>query len=682
MRVTPLDPHSLSLWLYIGQALAALLLGTIFYAYHRHYRHPHVACWAWGFALVATHTASGALSIVLAEQLPSIAGSRLALSLVSQFAAYAGVALITLGAALLAGHASDQRRWIRILVAAAAIIALFATFAFVQEPAPALRRLYVRVGWRHLLLGTALVLTAIAMLRQRGWLRGLGMRTAILALWAWGTQQLVLFTLFVWQSLVDGSIAIGPYLGLVEPLLLVFAGFALAIWMLDEERVRAEDMMRQFERLARFDAVTGLASERLLCEWLGNAQAAAAQQRHAGALLLLGVDRIEVLSNSTGVGSGDSALVALAERLRRALPADTPSPARIEGQRFAIVLPVVASREAVEAVAQRVLRAFDEPLRVGAREVNLTPRIGIAQFPEDAETPVAIIRAADLAMRHARGVDRPLVFYDSELRDRAKSRLSLEMELRHALTQDQFVLWYQPIVRANDHALAGFEALVRWRHPDRGLQPPALFLPAIEELGLMGELDRWVLEQACRQAAAWNAHSSVPLWMSVNVTAYSFRDGAYEQRVLETVGAAQLDPALLHLELTEQPALADVEEATRTLLSLREAGIFASLDDFGTGFSSLAQLQKLPVERIKLDRSFIANPDNLERDAAIVRAMVSLAHSLELEVVAEGIETDEQGTFCARAGVDLLQGYWFSKPLPPERCERLIAGTDRLPVAA
>ncbi|HET9482797.1 MAG TPA: bifunctional diguanylate cyclase/phosphodiesterase [Xanthomonadales bacterium] len=680
--MTALDPLALSLWLFMGQALAALFVGAIFHAYHRKYQQAHAACWSHGFLLIGVHMASAAMSVALADRLPSIAGARLALTLVGQFSAYAGFALVILGMALLSGFAHAARRWVTVALATAAVVALFTTFAFADEAAPALRRLYFRVGWRHLLLGSALVLATIALLRQGAWRRGLGMRTSALATWTWGTQQLALFTLFVWQSVVPQSVPLGPFLGLVEPLLLLFTGLALLAWMLDEARVRAEETMLQFERLSRFDAVTGLASERLLCEWLGTAQAEAARAQRQGALLLLGVDRLELLAQSTGVGAGEGALVALAERLRRALPTNVPSPARIEGQRFAIVLPDAGAHAEVEGVASRVLRAFDDPLRVGAREINLAAWVGVARFPEDAETPVAIIRAADLAMRHARGIGQRVVFYDSELRARAKSRLSLEMELRQAFSQEQFVLAYQPIVRARDEALAGFEALVRWRHPERGMQPPALFLPALEELGLMGELDRWVLAEACRQGAAWNARSAVGLWMSVNVTAHSFADLDFHARVLETVGRTRIAPSLLHLELTEQTALADVEQATRTLLGLREAGICASLDDFGTGFSSLAQLQKLPVERIKLDRSFIANPDNLERDAAIVRAMVSLAHSLELEVVAEGIETEEQRAFCARAGVDLLQGYYFAKPLPPERCARLVAGTDRLPIAA
>jgi len=680
--LSALDPLALSLWLHLGQAVVALVVGTIFHAYDRRHRHRYLAYFSYGFLLLGVHLASGATSISLLDQLPSDALARLALTLISQFAAYAAVALLVIGALLLSGRLRSTRHVLITALGTAAAIALFATFAFLDDPPPALRRLYVRVGWRHLVVGVAFVLATIALLRERALTRGVGMRVAALAFFAWGTQQLVLATLFIWQSFVAEPVPIGPYVGLVEPLLLGFTALALLIWALDEERSRAEATMQQFERLSRFDAVTGLASERLLYEWLGQAQEAAAKTKRSGALLLLGIDRLEVLSQATGVGAGDGVLVAIAERLRRALPTNVPSPARIEGQRFAVVLPEIVTRDEVESVARRVLQSFDQPVRAGAREQSLTACIGVAQFPADAETPVAILRAADLALRHARGLGAPLVFYDSELRERAKSRLSLETELRHALADHQFVLWFQPIVRASDQSLAGFEALVRWRHPERGMQPPALFLPALEELGLMAEVDRRVLEEACRQAAYWNAHAAIERWVSVNVTAHSFRDPNFAEHVLATVKAHGLSPSALHLELTEQTALQDVEQATRVLDALRAAGVSASLDDFGTGFSSLSQLQKLPVDRIKLDRSFIANPDNLNRDAAIVRAMVSLAHSLRLDVVVEGIENDQQRQFCARAGADLMQGYYFAKPLPPERCLKLVVGTERIPVAA
>jgi EAL domain-containing protein (putative c-di-GMP-specific phosphodiesterase class I) len=363
------------------------------------------------------------------------------------------------------------------------------------------------------------------------------------------------------------------------------------------------------------------------------------------------------------------------------LPSNVPSPARMEGQRFAVVMPSLQTREEIDLLADKLRRAVQEPLLVGSRDLRLGAIVGVSVFPDDADAPVAIIRAAELALRHA-SVEAPVAYYQTELRDRAKSRLSLEIELRKALANGEFMLAYQPIVTASDSHLAGFEALVRWRHPEKGLQPPALFLPAIEELGLMADLDRWVLQEACRQTARWNATRDHAVWISVNVTAHSFRDPKFKSNVLETLRETGLAAEHLHLELTEQTALANVEEATALLLALREAGVAASLDDFGTGYSSLSQLQQLPVERIKLDRSFIANPDNLERDAAIVRALVTLAHTIRLDVVAEGVETDEQRCFCARAGVDLLQGYYFAAPLFPDKCDALLAGDVRLPAAA
>ena len=677
-----LNPLTLSLWLCVGQALAGLLLGSLFRAYRQTYRHEYIGYWSYGFLLLAVHFGCSAIAIALIDDLRANSAARLLLTAVSQFAAYAGVALTILGAIVLGGKRRSGMRIARLLLVIAAAIALFATFAFLNEASSAPRRLYVRVGWRHLMFGSAMILAATALVRWRGLARGLGMRTTIFAFAAFGLQQLAMFVLFFWQAVGHDIGAAGPYLGLIDPLVFVFLGLALSMWLLDEERLRADETTRQFERLSRFDAITGLANERLLREWIGGACTAATRLGHSGALLVVAVDRLDVLAHSTGYGHGDAALVALAERLRKALPSNVPSPARMEGQRFAVVMPSIKTREEIDLLADKLRRAVQEPLLVGSRDLRLGAIVGVSVFPDDADTPVAIIRAAELALRHASIVDSPVSYYQTELRDRAKSRLSLEIELRKALANGEFLLAYQPIVSAADSRLAGFEALIRWRHPERGLQPPALFLPAIEELGLMADLDRWVLREACRQTAAWNAGRDAPVWISVNVTAHSFRDPAFKSNVLETLRETGLVAEHLHLELTEQTALSDVEQATALLSALREAGVAASLDDFGTGYSSLSQLQQLPVERIKLDRSFIANPDNLERDAAIVRALVTLAHTIRLDVVAEGVETDEQRSFCARAGVDLLQGYYFAAPLFPEKCEALLASDARLPAAA
>lgn len=678
----PLNPLTLSLWLYVAQAGAALILGSIFRAYRRIHRHAYIGLWSYGFLLAAVHYGCNALSLALVDDLAITAFPRLAATALSQFSAYAGLALMLLGAFTLGGRVRNWQRWNTVLLAAAALLCLVATFAFINEPPPGIRRLYVRVGWRPLLFGTALVLAASALVSLKAWHRGLGMRATLIAFAVWGAQQLSLFMLFVWQSLERVAAPWGAYLGIADPITLVFVGLALLIWLLDEERARSDETTRQFERLSRFDGITGLANERLLREWIGSATVAATRLGRSGALFMVGVERLEMLAHSTGPGAGDGALVSLAERLRKSLPTNVPSPARLEGQRYAVVLPHLVHRDDAVALALKLIAAVELPVKLGARELKLGAYVGIAIFPDDGDTPLAVIRAAELAMRHAKDAQQPFAYYDAELRDRAKSRLSLEGELREALATRQFLLAYQPIVEAATSRLAGFEALVRWRHPERGLQPPALFLPALEELGLMAELDRWVLTQACAQAATWNARRDHKVFMSVNVTAHSFREAAFLAHVLDTVKDSGLDPALLHLELTEQTALSNVQQATAVLRALREAGVGASLDDFGTGYSSLAQLQQLPVERIKLDRSFIANPGNLDRDAAIVRALVQLAHSIRLDVVAEGIETEEQRTFCARAGVDLLQGYFFSAPCLAERCEALLAGGPVLPATA
>jgi diguanylate cyclase (GGDEF)-like protein len=536
----------------------------------------------------------------------------------------------------------------------------------------------VRVGLRHFVTGVAFCIVA-GVLARRFQDRGLGLRTTALAFGAYGVAQLLVFGIFVWQAATQSPVPWAPYLGIADLLCLAFVGMGLVVWVLDEERTRADTATEQLDRLQRYDPLTGLSNLRQLKVRLAEVCTRAKLIERDAALLLLEIDRFELIAGSLGAAGSESALIAVAERLERLVPETLgPRPARIEGHRFAVLLPLLDDPGAPAALAGRILAAFNDAIEIGSspgRKVLLTASIGIALVPEHAVDADSLLKAAELAAQRARSDGgNTYTIYAPELRKKAQLRLSLEMELRKAFSYGQFALVYQPIVRPGDHRLAGFEALVRWRHPERGLQPPAAFLGAIEEMGLIADLDMWVLSTACQQAAIWEREYGAGVWVSVNATAHSFRLADFQQRVVNAVDAAGLPPRLLDLELTEQTALADVDQAIGCLRALREAGVSASLDDFGTGYSSLSQLRRLPVGRIKIDRSFIADPSNLKRDGAIVRALVSLAHGLDLEVLVEGVETEEQLRFCERAHCDLLQGYYFAPPLPAESCARMLGG--------
>ncbi|HET7842953.1 MAG TPA: phosphodiesterase [Xanthomonadales bacterium] len=675
------DPIGFSLWLYGAQALAAAALAVIFAGYYRSFRRNYLGLWAGGFFAMALYHVCAGIAVVLLVTRAAGVAERMGLTIYAQVASYLEIALLVLGTFAIA----DGRRWSRTtLVAtlgAAVAIALACSFVFLDEPAPAPYRLFARVGLRHVVTGLAFIALAVVLLRRIDISRGVGRRATAFAFAAWGLEQFCVFLLLLRQSLHGETIEWTPFLGIVDLTCLVFAGLGLVIWLLDEERARADAASEQVERLERYDVVTGLPNERNLRERIANALDIAQADGGTGALMLVDLDRFELLVGSLRTQTAEHTLMIVAARLQRVLPdAKLPRPARLEGHRFAYLLPPQARGTVAERLGLAVQAALAEPLDLGTapgRALQLTASIGIARIPEHGDSADELIRSATLAMQHVRERGgNAIATYSPELRARAQQRLALESELRRAFDRQEFVLYYQPVVRPKDHRLEGFEALVRWRHPDRGVQAPGAFLGAIEELGLLPELDAWVMDTACARCALWNENRTTPLFVAVNVSAHSLRLEDFNRRVVDTLMRTGLAPAQLDLELTESTALANVEHAVSVLRDLREVGVSASLDDFGTGYSSLSQLRVLPVRRVKLDRSFIADAANLRRDGAIVRALVSLAHGLGLEVVVEGVETEEQVQFCQRAGADFVQGYYFSAPMALDACNRLVAERD------
>jgi diguanylate cyclase len=675
------DPIGFSLWLYAAQALSAAALAAIFAAYFRAFRRQYLGLWSAGFFAMALFHVCAGIAVVLLVTRVGGAAERLGLTIYAQLAAYAQIALLVLGTLAIASGRRIARGVLVAGLAAAVLVALTCALVFLDEPAPAPYRLFARVGLRHLATGVAFVALAAVLLRSIDTSRGIGRRATAFAFAAWGLEQFGVFLLLLRQSLHGEAVAWTPFLGILDLTCLVFAGMGLVIWLLDEERARADAASEQVERLERYDVLTGLPNERTLRERIAAALDIAQSEGGSGALLLVDLDRFELLVGSLRTATAEHALMVVAARLQRVLPdARLPRPARLDGQRFAYLLPPLARGTVAERLALGVQAALAEPLDIGTapgRALQLTASIGIARIPEHGDSAEALLKNATLAMQHVRERGgNAIATFSPELRARAQQRLALESELRRAFERQEFLLYYQPVVRPATRRLEGFEALVRWRHPERGVQAPGAFLAAIEELGLLPELDAWVMDTACARCALWNEKRETPLFVAVNVSAHSVRLEDFNRRVVDTLVRSGLAPAQLDLELTESTALADVQNAISVLNDLREVGVGASLDDFGTGYSSLSQLRQLPVRRVKLDRSFIADAANLRRDGAIVRALVSLAHGLGLEVVVEGVETEEQLQFCQRAGADFVQGYYFSPPMTLDACNHLVAQQD------
>jgi len=445
---------------------------------------------------------------------------------------------------------------------------------------------------------------------------------------------------------------------------------------------RAEAAARALEHQATHDALTGLPNRALLQERLGRAlaDAASAQGDDAVAVLFLDLDRFKVVNDSLGHAAGDALLVAVAGRLAGCVRGgDTV--ARLGGDEFAVLLAGRGAEGEATRAAGRIIRALEAPFRLGGRDVATATSIGIAVGATVATATTAgdLLRDADVALYRAKagGRGRYAVF-DAAMNAHALERLELEAELRRGLTRGEFAVYYQPKVELATGRLAGLEALVRWRHPARGLVEPDAFIPLAEETGLIVPLGQWVLEEACRQARRWGAEGAEgagggpAVVVSVNLSARQFAQPALEEEVARALAMSGADAGQVQLEITEGAAMGNAEATVETLRRLKGLGVGLAIDDFGTGYSSLAYLKRFPVDALKIDRAFVTGVRRETADASIVGAVVGLGRALGLAVVAEGVETAEEAAQVCALGCALGQGYHFARPLPRAEAEALV----------
>jgi len=428
------------------------------------------------------------------------------------------------------------------------------------------------------------------------------------------------------------------------------------------------------DRSAWFDVLTGLPNARLLANQAGRAVRRAGTAGDACALLVVEIGRVRLLAETLGQRGVDHALTAIASALKESVRAGdsvarvdddraAPVVARLGSDEFAVLLGGLHRSEDAAAVARRIFAVASRPLDVQGRAWTPMVSVGVAFGPGDASDTDALMRAARSAASGVRERGGGVGFFSPELNAAAVARLSLEAGLRRALEGGHgLALHYQPKVDARTGALVGCEALVRWHHPERGLIPPGEFVPVAEEAGIVDALGAWVLGEACRAARRWR-DAGTPCRIAVNIAATHFRDGRLLRDLAAAVEAAGVDPAALTIELTESMLMAPIEESLRALEKIEALGVSISLDDFGTGWSSLSYLNRMPIDELKIDRSFVAGLPADGGSVAIVRAVIALASSFGLTVVAEGVETPEQAGWLAEAGCDVLQGWRYAPAL-------------------
>jgi diguanylate cyclase len=419
----------------------------------------------------------------------------------------------------------------------------------------------------------------------------------------------------------------------------------------------------QLRHLATHDALTGLPNRVLLDDRLAQAIAHAESDKYQFAVLVLDLDRFKLINDSLGHRAGDELLNQVARRLQSVVTRiDTV--ARVGGDEFILVLGSASQREYAEAAAQRAIDALKVPVRISGVDLHISTSVGIAFYPQDGNTTENLIARADAAMYCAKQRGRNnLQCFEAGMDIPTRDRVKLESDLHGALVKNQFELHYQPKVDTATDRFHSAEALIRWRHPDRGIIMPEDFIPLAEESGVINTIGEWVLREACRQCKAWQRDGLPTLRVAVNVSATQFRQGNLLSVIRSAVAETGLDPRCLELELTESAVMSNPEESAEILETLNGMGVLVSVDDFGTGYSSMSYLRRFPIDKLKIDRGFVKDLITRADDASIVRAIISLAHSLRLKVVAEGVETPEQLLSLKSMGCDQYQGFHFSPPL-------------------
>jgi diguanylate cyclase (GGDEF)-like protein len=677
---------------YFAQAACAVAIAIVLVSFHRHYHREYLKHWArswWAFAIHLAGSA-GAL-LLLSRQEPGSPTSflRLSVSLISIPAGYLQLGWLLFGTYEVATGREVPRRRSRQILATLAVVAVATVVASALTSQDA--RLVSRVGLLALVSGAAFLAAGTAVLRTSLHPDGLGRRLVGCAFVAYAAEQLhyavILFAPLL-RPLLSPAIldALRRYTSNallftnLDFLLQALMGLGMVIWLLEEERSRAFQASEQIAHLAYYDTLTELANRNLFHEHLR-----AAMQRVGGtglgvAVFVLDLDRFKSINDSLGHRRGDEMLRLVGDRLRSSLrPGDTI--ARLGGDEFAVLLPAVAGERDMVRLGEKVLDSLRRPFNLVGHEIVTTASLGISRFPEDGGDPEELLKKADVAMYQAKSLGRDgLQLYAAVMDAHALERLSLENDLRKALAGDELLLYYQPLLDAESGHIEGVEALLRWQHPVRGLLLPADFLWIAEMSGLSNPLDMWVMKTACRQVRVWHDQGVPLLRLAVNLSARPFQRPDLIERVKDVLWETGLSSSCLELEITETLAMQNAEESLTVLRGLKELGLRIAIDDFGTGYSSLSYLRNFPIDTLKIDASFIRSLTDASSSLEIASAVIALAHSLDIRVVGEGVETEAQWRMLREQGCDEVQGFFFSRPLPAAECKKRILEHPHIPL--
>ena len=652
------------------QILGPLSVSLLLFQIYRSFKTRYVLSWALSFGALAIFDAAGAVLLYrdgAAKPLVLLAGS-----IIGGAFAYLQLGWLVWGTVEL----SKQKELkvaepYRVLLLLAGVGVLSGGIPFLVGGDPAVLRFFY-LGLHALAAALTFVVCGMAVRR----FRGAGFTVPAIAYVIYGFVQLNEF-IMIMRSVVARNAAL-PMLNLSVSELAGSAIVALGavLIVLEDQREASAFASSQVEQLAYYDTLTGLPNRALFGDRLSVALGHANRHRYKLAILFLDIDRFKQINDSLGHTVGDRLLKIVSTRIRSAIR-EEDTVARFGGDEFTVLIHIIGKIEDAGKIAQKILDSLKTPITIDERDFVVTCSIGISVYPLDGVDAETLIRNADTAMYRAKDLGRNTYqFYAATMNRKALEALEVENGLRRALANNEFVLYYQPLVDISSATVFGLEALIRWQHPELGLLRPDRFIPAAEQSGLIISIGRWVLREACKQASEWHRRGHKVI-MAVNLSGRQFSDADLLHHVQEALESADLKPEFLEFEITEGYAMQDVQKAILTLRQLKALGVRIAIDDFGTGYSCLSYLKQFPIDTLKLDGSFVRDLAAPE-DAQIALGVIALAHSLKLKVTAEGVETISQLAFLKEHACDRIQGYLFSRPMPPANFDRFMNQKDVL----
>ena len=658
---------------YTAQMITASVMALLLYGFYRQYKKEYLLHWtlSWTALTVNVFAVILATTATIHTNAQPHNLSRLIPSVIANTAAYLHVGWMLFGV-----YELLRRRPVRLRESELALYALGGAGAltavlFVWPSANPLARHLARGGVYGLVATIAFGGVAVALWRARRRREGMGLIVLSLA-YVLHTVQQTYHVLIRIQVVSDGLRSVPLYLGYADLLAQSLVGLGMIACLLEDEREKAELAADEIEHLAYHDALTGLPNRPLFMDRLILALAQAARANQKLAVLFLDLDRFKEINDSLGHSTGDILLKAVAERVRRCVR-EGDTVARFGGDEFTLLIPRIDQIEDAAKIAQKIIETLKIPFPINAQDHFVTTSIGVSLYPMDGLDPETLIRNADTAMYRAKENGRDnYQLYAPAMNAQAVERLELENTLRKAITQKDLVLHYQPLLDARTETVVGVEALIRWKHRDRGMLSPAHFISLAEVSGLIVPIGDWVLREACTQIRAWNKAHGTNITVAVNLSARQFQQADLVEQIRSVIEDTKVDPAWLEVEITESSAMQNAENTIYILRELKAIGVRIAMDDFGTGYSSLNYLKRFPIDKLKLDQTFVRDVNTDPRNAAIISAMIVMAHSLELTVVAEGVEQAAQLDFLRRLDCDIIQGFFYSKPLPADELERYL----------